>query len=432
MGLRLLTAALTLAASAAAADGFRLLEGHGGPIHAAAHAGGVTATASFDNSVGVWSGGAPRWLDGHDAAVKTVIFARPGVLASAGDDMTAILWDQATGAPLHRLEGHAGPILSLAASPDGRLLASASWDKRIGLWDLETGAHVRWLTGHTGLVNDVVFTTDGRLLSASYDGTIREWRVADGTITRTLVRHGFGVNMLILNEARGWLAYGAIDGGTRALALETGAELADLTLDRRPILSMAMRPDGGEIAVGDGDGYIMVVRTADWTITRDFRAAKRGPVWALAYVDDGAAVLAGGIEAEGYVFPLDDLSEQPQLGAAVQSFHTSPAEVSNGERQFLRKCSVCHTLGPDGGRKAGPSLYGLFGRPAGVYPGFTYSEALDGADIVWSDETIDRLFELGPDHYTPGSKMPMQQIAKPEDRADLIAFLKRATAKPGD
>ncbi|MEX0309299.1 MAG: cytochrome c family protein, partial [Tateyamaria sp.] len=60
-------------------------------------------------------------------------------------------------------------------------------------------------------------------------------------------------------------------------------------------------------------------------------------------------------------------------------------------------------------------------------PGYRYSPTLDGSDIIWDDATIDALFEEGPDHYIPGSKMPMQVIAAPQDRADLIAFLRTAT-----
>jgi len=426
----LIAAVLVLSVLAALADGFRTLDGHGGPVMAVTVEGDVAATASFDNSVGLWplDGGAPRWLEGHDAAVKTVAFVGGGLVASGGDDYRVILWDRASGTPRHRLEGHRGKIMAVAASPDGRLVASASWDRRIGLWESETGRLIRWIVGHAGNVNDVVFASDGTLYSASYDGTVRHWRVSDGALLRVLARHGFGVNTLLLNERAGWLAYGALDGGTRVLRLTDGAELADMTLDRRPILAMALRPDGGQIAVGDGQGHIMVVDTADWTIAHDFRAARRGPIWALAYADGGAAVIAGGIEDSAYVWPLGDLGGQPRIGEARRIFHTDPAEVSNGERQFLRKCSVCHTLTPDSGRKAGPSLHGLFGRHAGTYPGYSYSDTLDGADLVWSEETVNKLFELGPQHYTPGSKMPMQRIARQQDRDDLIAFLKTATA----
>ena len=56
-----------------------------------------------------------------------------------------------------------------------------------------------------------------------------------------------------------------------------------------------------------------------------------------------------------------------------------------------------------------------------------YSAALDGLDLVWNDDTIDALFDIGPDHYIPGTKMPMQRIVKSEDRADLIAYLREMT-----
>ena len=52
---------------------------------------------------------------------------------------------------------------------------------------------------------------------------------------------------------------------------------------------------------------------------------------------------------------------------------------------------------------------------------------LQGSDIIWNDDTIDALFDLGPDHYIPGSKMPMQRITTAEDRKDLVGFLKHAT-----
>jgi len=95
----------------------------------------------------------------------------------------------------------------------------------------------------------------------------------------------------------------------------------------------------------------------------------------------------------------------------------------------MRKCSICHALGPGPSRKAGPTLHGVFGRPAGSVPGYFYSPTLRNAQIVWTEDTINALFDMGPDHYIPGSKMPMQVIAGADDRADLIAYLKQATKK---
>ncbi len=129
-----------------------------------------------------------------------------------------------------------------------------------------------------------------------------------------------------------------------------------------------------------------------------------------------------------YSWPVATLADHDPMGRQDHSFLKPPEEMDNGERQFARKCSICHTLTGDTARRAGPTLAGLFGRPAGTVGDYVYSDALDGSQIVWEAESIDALFDLGPDHYIPGTKMPMQRITDPADRADLIAYLRRATA----
>lgn len=282
------------------------------------------------------------------------------------------------------------------------------------------------LDGHGGVVNDVTFSDDGALLySASADGTIRVWDVNAQTEKRQLVNHGFGVNQLLLGP--GWLAYGAVDGGTRVIDSDSAEVIADLTLDRRPILAMAMSPDGSEIAVGDGQGFVMTIDTSTWSISGDYKAAGNGPVWALAYTADGQSLVGGGIDDAAYIWPAHNDLDAPIMATEERGFLRDPEEMSNGERQFRRKCSICHSLGDDGIRRAGPTLAGLFGRPAGSVPGYLYSETVANLGFDWSEDTIDQLFDLGPDHFIPGSKMPMQRIVKPEDRQDLIRFLKDNT-----
>ncbi|PJJ85397.1 cytochrome c [Brevirhabdus pacifica] len=441
LGLATLCAGLVLGAGMAGAAEFFTLKGHGGPVKGLAEAtdGSAILTASFDYSVGLWHDGQPRWLEKHRAAVNAVEFAGPGRAISGGDDFDVILWDldaPADDDPGKVLGRHAGKVIALDVSADATMAASASWDGTVGLWPLpapgETASGAtragRLLKGHDAGVNDVLFSADGsRLYSASADGTILVWDVAAGEPLRQLVRHGFGVNTMVLNEAEGWLAYGAVDGVTRIVDATTGDEIADFTLERRPILAMAGDPGFTTLAVGDGEGFIMLIDTASWTITRDFRATLKGPVWALAFSADGSSIHAGGLDDAAYSWPVGALDEPTQMVRDARSFLRPPEEMSNGERQFQRKCSICHSLTPGSARRAGPSLAGLFGRRAGSVADYSYSPILTGSDIVWNDDTIDRLFDIGPDHYIPGSKMPMQRITGAGDRADLIAFLRHAT-----
>jgi cytochrome c len=427
--LRLTVLFLALATPSLAAD-FRLLVGHGGPVMdvAVSEDGATILTASFDNSVGVWSaeGDDVRWLEGHEAAVKTATFLGADEAASAGDDFAIEIWSLSTGESRARLTGHKGQIKSLAVSPDRRLLASASWDGSIGLWDVATGTNRNMIRGHSGAVNDVAFSADGkRLFSAAADGTIRIWDVETAEETRILVRHGFAVTTLLLGND--WLAYGAVDGGTRIVDPVSADVIADLTLERRPILALALSPDGSEIAVGDGQGFVMTVDTGDWSISGDYNAAANGPVWALAFTGDGKSLLAGGVDDAAYIWPVHNDLDAPIMATTQRGFLTDPGAMSNGERQFRRKCSICHSLGEDGVRRAGPTLKGLIGRPAGSLPDYAYSDTVSNLGIDWSEDTIDQLFDLGPDHFIPGSKMPMQRIVKPEDRRDLIEFLKDNT-----
>ncbi len=402
------------------------LTGHGGPIMDITATTTTALTASFDNSVGLWdlATGTVRWLEGHRAAVKAVVPLGADRAVSAGDDFAVIIWDLASGTPAHMLDGHRGTVADVAVSPDGTRIASAGWDGRIGLWRVD-GTLERWLTGHDGAVNAVTFMDEATLASASADGSLRVWSVADGTEARVLARHGFAINVLAIDRAAGWLAYGAVDGETRVIAVADGAALADLSGGRRPVLALALAPDATHLAIGDGQGHVMVVETEGWATVADSQVAARGPVWALAFAGP-ERLIAGGIDDSAAVIPRAGVAA-PALGTAERPFLRPPDEMENGERQFQRKCSVCHTLTGAGERRAGPTLAGIFGRPAGAIDGYRYSDMLTHSDIVWSAETLGALFDVGPEHFVPGSNMPVQRITDAGDRRDLIEFLRQNT-----
>ena len=411
------------------AEYFRL-EGHGGPVKdAAATSDGKVLTASFDNSVGLWdlrTGRHVAWLDGHHAAVNAVAPAGPGRALSGGDDFTVILWDLATKTPLRRFDGHRGKVVALAYAPEPGLAASASWDGTVGLWNLETGVAEGFLAADSP-VNDVAFLEGGReLLSAGHDGTIRRWNVTRGELVRVEQRHGFGINRLLIDEEYEWMIVGANNGRIQATNLLTGESVADMTLDEAPILALAGSPDGSRVAIGDGAGYVRVVSSRTWTTERNFRAVHEGPIWALAFDRVGEHLASASLGDHVDVWPLDG-EPIPRVAATSPGPGASHASRPNGERVFLRRCSICHALGPEGSRRAGPTLYGIFGRKVGGLDGYAYSEALSTRNFIWDERTIDELFDIGPDKYVPGTKMPVQRIAAAKDRRDLISFLRRAT-----
>ncbi len=416
--------ALLLWPAATLAGDFFTLEGHGGPIKGIAVSpdGQRILTASFDNALGLWSGSRPVWLDGHEAAVNTVAFVDDNRAVSGGDDFAVRLWDLATGTS-QELGRHKGKIMSVRVSGNQQMVASASWDGTVGLWSLN-GADPRFIEVGAN-VNDVAFSTNGTLLyTGASDGKIRIYDVATGDLHQLFLSNGFGVNTLVLNEGAGWLAYGAVDGVTKVVDVQSAELIKDVTLERRPILAMATDRQKQTLAVGDGEGYILLLNTSDWSIANDFRATHRGPIWALAFSKDGENVHAGGLDDAMFSWPLSDQEDAPRMVERDRAFLNGNDSASNGERQFQRKCSICHTLTGDSARRAGPTLQNVFGRRAGAVADYSYSDTLQTSDIVWSAQTIDALFDLGPDVYIAGTKMPVQRIARAEDRADLIEYLR--------
>jgi cytochrome c len=89
----------------------------------------------------------------------------------------------------------------------------------------------------------------------------------------------------------------------------------------------------------------------------------------------------------------------------------------------------CHALTADGPSRSGPHFANLFGRKVGSVSGYHYSDALKSADFEWNDETLFRLFDIGPDKMLPGTKMPVQRVTDDAQLTALVDYLKVLTGK---
>ncbi len=99
-------------------------------------------------------------------------------------------------------------------------------------------------------------------------------------------------------------------------------------------------------------------------------------------------------------------------------------DAAKGEKVFA-KCKACHE-NEKGVNKVGPTLKGIVGRKAASVADYKYSDAMiaKGAEgIVWDEATL-TAYLPDPKKFVPGTKMAFAGLKKPEEVADVIAYLK--------
>lgn len=416
---------LTLGASAAQAQ----LRGHGGPVRALAISpdGSQAVSGSFDTSAIRWSlsrNVAEQVMRFHDGAVNAVAWLSDGRIVTAGADAHIAIWSPGNPEPDKVLDGHGGPIAALAISPDGMMLASASWDHTVRLWPLSGGAP-RVLEGNSQNVNGVAFSPDGsELVSAGYDATLRIWPLR-GNDSASVHNLPSPLNTVAV-APDGEIAAAGADGKVYFLSPQ-GELRGDVQASPTPVIALTISRDGALVAAAGIRGSVAIIERKTRKVEHTL-VGPGPPVWSVAFFPDNRTLLTGG--ADRTIRRWDVVSGEP-IGAVVVGAPDDPLAAYAGDpgAQVFRACVACHTLSPDEGNKAGPSLAGIFGRRIATLPGYHYSDALKHMDIVWTPDTVAKMFEVGPMTYTPGTKMPEQKVGSPEERKALVEFLEKATKK---
>ncbi|MEK9281848.1 MULTISPECIES: c-type cytochrome [unclassified Bradyrhizobium] len=413
-----------LAAFAAHAE----MAGHGGAVRALAVSpdGESLLSGSFDTAAVRWSlktEAANEVLRYHVDAVNAVAFLKDGRMITAGADARIAVWTAGRQQPDQILEGHTGPVAALSVSPDGSELASASWDHSVRLWSLADGSS-RAFEGHALNVNGVAFAPDGKsLVSVGYDLALRIWRLPDGqseTVALPAPPNAVAV------APDGEIVVASADGKLRMLTAD-GKPSGEAAAGSAPIIALALSDDGALIAAAGIGGTVAIVERKSRSVLRTL-VGPESPVWSVVFLHDAATLVTGG--ADGKIRRWNVQSGEP-VGSNLFGTPADPLATYAGDRgaEVFRACVACHTLSAKEAQRAGPTLAGLFGRRIASLPGYRFSEALKKMEIVWTPETVAKLFEVGPTAYTPGTKMPEQRIGSAEDRRALTDFLSRATSQ---
>ncbi len=207
-------------------------------------------------------------LSGHAGPVYSVAFSPDGTrIVTGNDDKTAKVWNAQSGKELLTLEGHPDHVYSVAFSPDGTRIVGSSY-KTVKVWDAQSGQELLtlkgrgWMAGYYYTTEDfhsVAFSPDGRRIVTvgSYDETAKVWDAKSGKDLLTL--RGKPGRSVAFSPDGGRIVTGSEDKTAKVWDAQGGKELFTLRVGS-PVNSVVFSPDGTRIVTGSDDGKARVWR----------------------------------------------------------------------------------------------------------------------------------------------------------------------------
>ncbi len=198
----------------------------------------------------------------NDAEIWAVTFlGRQDRFATASHDWKVTLWDEASSSPAHVIDGHQNAVqaAAFAMSPKGPLLATAGADRTARIWNVDNLEQTRRYTGHSDFVTTLAFAPDARAVaSAGLDGGIRLWSATSRSTLRRLYGHKGRVGGLAFAPKGDVLVSAGEDGKVRVWDLKRGRAARVLPGTFVPQQAIAVSPDGSRIAAAGDDGILRI------------------------------------------------------------------------------------------------------------------------------------------------------------------------------
>lgn len=226
-------------------------------------------------------------------SILTVAISPDGRLLAAGTANGEIrLWN-AQGKLLQTFEGHTNRVRTVNFSPDGRLLVSGSEDQTIRIWAIEGSECIRTLVGHTNRVRAAGFSYDNsRIVSGGDDQTVRLWDVKTGRSVNVLSGHTNRVNAVGFSPDGKLIASGSEDQTVAIWDARSGKHLKDLKGDAHQIYSLSFSPDSSSIVSGSEDQLVQIWDIKTGQSIKTF-SGHRKRVRAVGFSPDGQTIVSG-------------------------------------------------------------------------------------------------------------------------------------------
>ncbi|AEF99997.1 WD40 repeat domain-containing protein [Methylomonas methanica] len=221
------------------------------------------------------------------------------LILSGGLDNMLRLWNADTGEPVGQpLTGHSDEIYSVAFSPDGRRFVSGSKDRTLRLWNTDTGRPIgEPLTGHSVDVYSVAFSPDGkRIVSGSKDHTLRLWNADNGqSIGQALTGHSDSVNCVAFSPDGKRIVSGSSDNTLRLWNVDSRQPIGEpLTGHSGSVNSVAFSPDGKRIVSASSDNTLRLWNADNNQPMGHPLTGLSDSINSVAFSPDGQRIVSGG------------------------------------------------------------------------------------------------------------------------------------------